>query len=133
MSVNEFDLAATLKKHAELSKKLDNFWKMRRLSVNPNLTPEGEDEAYKERHVIGDRVYDFCKDVVSNRTYISHEFDRNEKYSGAIFEVVAQNKGRFFKFIYSSSSWEEGGLGDCFDCRDIKEVFPVQKTVTVYE
>lgn len=56
------------------------------------------------------------------------------RWSGPRMAAVICSGGKFFSVTFNFSSWDEDGhLGDFNPLRDITEVRPVERVVTVYE
>lgn len=81
-----------------------------------------------------DIVYNELTKSLKSDKVVHKEIETNGDYwEGPFVTAVVSIEGKFYRFSFNLSSWnEDGGLGEC-DIRDVEEVFPKEKVVTVYE
>lgn len=92
------------------------------------------DDDYDEH----DAFYSFLKATLKGEPSAGKVLQRNmyrEPYEEMTYEtVIFEYQDKFFEFSYNVNSWEEyHGLGEMDFESELREVFPKQVTVTIYE
>lgn len=106
------------------------FARFKELDSKNRLTNEEEIELDDLR----DSIYNALEDALeNNKISVTLEDNPSEMYYLQA-EAVVKIGDNFYKFPFCFNSWvDDGGFGDFSTLDELKEVFPVQKVVTVYE
>lgn len=96
-----------------------------------NSITEEED---RELDDLRDKIYSSLEQALKmKKVAVELETDPSDTYYLQA-EAVVSIEGSFFKFSFCFNSWvDDGCFGDCDALGNLREVFPVQKVVTVYE